>query len=141
MEQRVTLITLGVRDLPKSARFFERLGWRRSVKDAEGAAFYQCGSIALCLHSREALASDANVDPGGNGFEGITIAHNVRHKDDVRKVLSEAEAAGAVIVKPAQDTFWGGHHGYFRDFDGHLWEVAWNPFFPLDEGGAVTLPE
>jgi len=141
LEQRVTLITLGVLDLEKSAAFFERLGWRRSVKDAEGAAFYQCGSIALGLHSRDALAADANVDSAGSGFEGITIAHNVRSKEEVAEVLAEAEAAGATIVKPAQDTFWGGHHGYFRDLDGHLWEVAWNPFFPLDDTGAVTLPE
>jgi uncharacterized glyoxalase superfamily protein PhnB len=87
------------------------------------------------------LAADANVDSAGSGFEGITIAHNVRSKEEVARVLAEAEAAGATIVKPAQDTFWGGHHGYFRDLDGHLWEIAWNPFFPLDDTGTVTLPE
>ncbi|XSG82020.1 MAG: VOC family protein [Methyloligella sp. ZOD6] len=141
MEQRITLITLGVGDLQKSAAFFERLGWRRSVKEVEGVAFYQCGSIALGLYPRDALADDAQVDRAGNGFEGITIAHNTRSKAEVDAVLAEAEAAGATIVKPAEETFWGGYHGYFRDLDGHLWEVAWNPGFPLDEAGAVTLPD
>ncbi|ODA66766.1 Glyoxalase-like domain protein [Methyloligella halotolerans] len=141
MEQRITLVTLGVRDLQKSAAFFERLGWRRSVKDVEGVAFYQCGSIALGLYPWEALAEDAGVAPDGQGFVGITLAHNVRTKDQVDSVLADAEAAGASIVKPAQDVFWGGYHGYFRDLDGHLWEVAWNPGFPLDADGAVTLPD
>ncbi|MCB1154063.1 MAG: VOC family protein [Deltaproteobacteria bacterium] len=141
MEQRFTLVTLGVRDLAKSTAFFEKLGWKRSVKDAPGTAFFQCGGVALGLYPRDELADDAGVPDDGRGFEGITIAHNARSKADVDAVLAEAVAAGATLVKPAQDVFWGGYHGYFADLDGHLWEVAWNPGFPLDENGAVTLPD
>lgn len=140
MEQRITLITLGVRDLGTSTAFFERLGWRRSVKRAEGVAFFQCGGIALSLYPRSELAQDAGVPDDGSGFSGFAIAHNVRSKDEVDTVLAEAAAAGARVVKPAQAAFWGGYSGYFSDPDGHLWEVAWNPDFALDEDGAVQLP-
>ena len=141
MEQRLTMITLGVEDLARSIAFFERLGWRRSVKDAPGAGFFQCGSIAFGLYPFDALAADAGVPAERGGFEGFAIAHNARSKAEVDALLKEAEAAGATIVKPAEEVFWGGYSGYFRDLDGHLWEVAWNPGFPLDETGAVTLPD
>ena len=141
MEQRVTLITLGVDDLARSTQFFERLGWRRSVRQAPGVAFFQCGGVAVSLYPRGELAKDAGIPPQGAGFGGIAIAYNARSKAEVDAVLAEVKAAGAAIVKPAQDAFWGGYSGYFRDLDGHLWEVAWNPHFPLGESGAVTLPD
>ncbi len=141
MEQRISLITLGVNDLAKSTAFFERLGWRRSVKQAQGVSFFQCGGVAISLYPRLKLAADAGTPPDGRGFSGVTLAYNARSKQDVDAVLAEATSAGATIVKPAQEAFWGGYSGYFRDLDGHLWEVAWNPGFLLDDAGAVTLPE
>lgn len=141
MEQRISIVTLGVNDLSKSAAFFERLGWRRSVKETQGVAFFQCGGVAVALYPRAALAEDVGVSSRGAGFAGFTIAYNARSKADVDAVLAQAKAAGAEIVKPAQEVFWGGYSGYFRDVDGHLWEVAWNPFVSLDEAGALTLPE
>jgi predicted lactoylglutathione lyase len=141
MEQRITIIGLGVDDLKRSTAFFERLGWRRSVKQAEGIAFFQCGSIAVSLYPRVELAEDAGVSPKGEGFEGFTIAYNTRKKEDVDDVLAEAESAGGKIVKPAREASWGGYSGYFSDLDGHLWEVAWNPMFPLNDAGAVILPD
>ena len=141
MEQRFTVLTLGVTDLAKSTAFFERLGWKRSVKSAEGVSFFQCGSVALGLFPTAALAKDAGVplDPGGTGR--FAIAHNTRTNADVDVVLAAAKATGADIVKPAEDAFWGGYSGHFRDLDGHLWEVAWNPMFPLGDHGGVRLPE
>ncbi len=141
MEQRISLITLGVRDLQKSTVFFERLGWHRSVKAAEGVAFFHCGGIVVSLFPLADLAKDAGVAVERSGFGGFAVAYNTRNREDVDSVLAEAAAAGAEIVKPAQDAFWGGYSGYFRDLDGHLWEVAWNPGFPLDEQGAVQLPD
>ena len=141
MEQRYTLVTLGVRDLDKSTAFFERLGWRRSVAAAEGVAFFQCGAVVLSLFPRSELARDAGVSPDGTGFGGFSIAYNARSKDDVDAVFAEVRSAGGTIVKPAQTAFWGGYSGYFADLDGHLWEVAWNPAFPINESGGVTLPE
>lgn len=140
MEQRITLVTLGVRDLEKSTAFFERLGWRRSVKEAPGVAFFQCGGIAVSLYPVEALAADAGIAPGTPGSGSFALAHNTRTREEVDAVLAEASSAGAEIVKLAADAFWGGYSGYFRDLDGYLWEVAWNPGFPLDESGAVSLP-
>lgn len=141
MEQRYTMVTLGVRDLAASTAFFERLGWQRSVRAAEGARFFQCGGVALGLFPRAELAKDAAVADDGQGFPGFALAYNARTKDEVDRVLAEAEAAGATIAKPAEDVFWGGYSGYFRDLDGHYWEVAWNPGFALDADGAVTLPD
>lgn len=141
MEQRITLVTLGVKDLALSTAFFERLGWRRSVKEAPGVAFFQCGGIAISLYPLEALAADAGIPAGSPGFAGIALAYNTRSRKEVDAVLAEARDAGAEIVKPAADAFWGGYSGYFLDLDGHLWEVAWNPGFPLDESGAVRLPD
>jgi uncharacterized protein len=141
MEQRITLLTLGVRDLAKSTAFLERLGWRRSVRGAEDASFFQCGSIALSLFPRSELAKDAGIPDDGAGFGGFSIAHNARSKEEVDVLLAEARSAGAEVVKPARNAPWGGYAGYFRDLDGFLWEVAWNPDFPLDAKGAVQLPD
>lgn len=141
MEQRITLVTLGVRDLARSTAFFERLGWARSVRDADGVSFFQCGGIAIALWPTEELAADAGLPAEGSGFRGFAIAHNVRRREEVDAVLAEAVSAGGEIVKPGQATAWGGYVGYFHDLDGHLWEIAWNPAFRLDSAGAVHLPD
>ena len=102
--------------------------------------FFKTKGAVIGLYPRALLAEDATVNPEGSGFAGITQAHNVRAKEDVAQLLQIAEAAGGRIVKPAQDVFWGGHSGYFADPDGYLWEVAWNPGFPLSADGEVQLP-
>jgi uncharacterized protein len=141
MEQRVSLITLGVTDLERSRKFYERLGWRRSMVSAEGVVFFQTGGMALALFPRDELAKDANVAPDGHGFSGMSLAYNARDREEVDSVLAEAEAAGANVLKRAQDAFWGGYSGYFSDLDGFLWEVAWNPGFQITEDGSVVLPD
>lgn len=141
MEQRVSLITLGVEDLARSLAFYERLGWKRSMKNAEGVAFFQAGGMALALYSRADLARDANLPAEGSGFRGVALAYNTRTKEEVGAALAEAVAAGAKLLKPAQEVFWGGYAGYFADPDGHLWEVAWNPGFAMKEDGSIVLPE
>jgi hypothetical protein len=140
MEQRLSLVTLGVADLARARRFYEQgLGWRRSNDHAE-VAFYQAGGMVVALWGRDALAADAQIPGTGSGFAGIALAYNTRDKAEVDAVLAEAAAAGGRVVKPAKDTFWGGYAGYFADPDGHLWEVAWNPDWSLAEDGSVRLP-
>ena len=141
MDQRITLITLGVADLQASRGFYERLGWKRSVKNAEGVAFFQAGGVALALYPRTSLAQDLGVEPAQSGFRAVTVAQNVRSPAEVGRVLEEAVKAGARLIKPGADVFWGGHVGYFADPDGYVWEVAWNPDFPLDADGRLTLPD
>ena len=141
MEQRVSIVTLGVADLKRSAEFYERLGWRRSMAKAEGVVFFQAGGMALALFPRPELAKDANIDPEGRGFNGVSLAYNARNRAEVDSVLEEAEAAGAKLLKPAQVAFWGGYSGYFSDLDGFLWEVAWNPSFPMAEDGSIRVPD
>jgi len=141
MEQRLSLVTLGVADLDRSRAFYEKLGWRRSVREAEGVAFFQAGGMALGLYPRAALAEDANLPAGGGGFCGVALAHNTRTREEVDAVLAEAVAAGASLLKPAQKAFWGGYHGYFADPDGYPWEVAWNPGFAMAEDGSIRLPD
>lgn len=139
MEPRISLITLGVEDLARSRAFYEALGFRASAASQGDIVFFQAGAVGLALYPRAALAEDATVAEAGSGFRGLTLAHNVREKGEVAEILDAAKAAGARILKPAQDVFWGGHAGYFADPDGHLWEVAWNPFLPL-AGDGVQLP-
>jgi uncharacterized protein len=141
MEQRISLITLGVPDLKRSTEFYERLGWRRSMANTEGITFFQAGGMALALYPRQELAKDANIAPEGHGFNGISLAYNTRNHEEVDSVLKAAEAAGASILKPAQEAFWGGYSGYFADPDGFLWEVAWNPFFSIAEDGSIQIPD
>ena len=146
MEQRVSLITLGVSDLDRARAFYDGLGWTSSFKAAEGIVFYQVGGMVLSLYPRSALAKDAGAtandgDDRVGGFAGMALAHNARTREEVDAIIKEVEAAGAVILKPAHDTFWGGYAGYFSDPDGFTWEVAWNPHFPLTEDGAVVLPD
>jgi uncharacterized protein len=142
MEPRVSLITLGVEDLDRAQRFYEALGWRRAKASVAGeVAFYQAGGLGLVLWRFQSLAEDARVPADGKGFRRVALAQNVRTKDAVDKVLAEAAAAGGVVTKPAEDsTHFEGRTGYFADPDGHLWEVAWNPSFPLAEDGSLTLP-
>lgn len=142
MDQRISLITLGVSDLARARAFYERLGWVRAMKDAEGVAFFQAGGMAFSLFPRTELAKDAGVsDSGATGFNGMALAYNTRTREEVDAVLGEAVAAGGALVKPAQDAFWGGYSGYFADTEGFLWEVAWNPGFAMDEKGRIILPD
>jgi catechol 2,3-dioxygenase-like lactoylglutathione lyase family enzyme len=146
VEPRLSLVTLGVSDLARSRAFYERLGWRAGGPSNENVVFFQAGGMILGLWDRDHLAADAGLAPGtGNGgtgkFGGIALAHNVRSKAEVDALMAEAEAAGARILRPAQDVFWGGYTGYFADPDGHPWEVAWNLGFPIAEDGSVRLPE
>ena len=141
MEQRVSIITLGVADLKRSREFYERLGWRRSMAKAEGVIFFQAGGMALALFPRHELAKDANVAPDGHGFNGISLAYNTRSRAEVDSVLKDAAAAGGRLVKPAQEAFWGGYSGYFSDPDAFLWEAAWNPSFPIAEDGSIRIPD
>ena len=141
MEQRLSIVTMGVSDLARSREFYERLGWRRSMAKVEGIVFFQTGGMALALFPRDELTKDANVAAQSQGFQGFSLAYNTRSREEVDAVLAEAKAAGAAILKPAQEAFWGGYSGYFADPDGFLWEVAWNPFFAISEEGAIRLPE
>lgn len=141
MEPRVSLVTLGVADIKVARKFYEEgLGWPVSTASNDSVVFIKTTGAVISLYPRTLLAEDAKVDAAGTGFRGITIAHNVSTKPEVAEALKTAQAAGGKIVKPAQDVFWGGHSGYFSDLDGHLWEVAWNPHFPLDERGEIQLP-
>jgi len=141
MESRISLVTLGVRDLARSRAFYEALGFKASSASNPQITFFHCGAQSLAIFPWDSLACDAEVPPAGEGFRGVTLAHNVREKGDVDKVIAEAVAVGAREVKAAHDAHWGGRSGYFADPDGHLWEVAWNPFFPLAADGAMSLPE
>ncbi len=143
MEQRLSLVSLGVVDVAASTAFYERLGWKRSAANSnESITFFQLGGIILGLYGADALADDIGIEYSDRiGFDNVTLAYNTRTKDEVDAVLAAAEAAGAVIVKPAVDAFWGGYSGYFADPDGHHWEVAWNPFFPIAEDGSIRLPD
>jgi uncharacterized protein len=141
LEQRVSLITLGVADLERSREFYERLGWRRSMAKAQGVVLFQLAGMALGLFPRHELAKDANVPSEGQGFSGLSLAYNARNREEVDSVLAQAEAAGAKIIKPAQEAFWGGYSGYFSDPDGFLWEVAWNPSFPSAQDGSIKIPD
>ena len=132
MEPRISIITLGVADLAASVRFY-RDGLGLPMREGgDGIAFFETKGTWLALFPREALAADATVPADGAGFRGFTLAHNVRSREEVDALLREAEAAGASVIKPAQDTDWGGYSGYFSDPDGYLWEVAWNPHFWIE---------
>jgi catechol 2,3-dioxygenase-like lactoylglutathione lyase family enzyme len=139
MEQRLSLVTLGVADLTRSRRFYEEgLGWVKGNPEDE-VAFYQLGGLVLAIWTRSDLADDAHVTDTGATFSGISLAFNTRTHDEVDQVLAEAQAAGGTITKPAEETPWGGYSGYFADPDGHPWEVAWNPDWPIDVAGNVSM--
>lgn len=140
MEQRISLITLGVADLERARMFYQQLGWQG--QEVEETMFFQAGTMAVVLWGRDKLAADAGLDDQGvGGFGGMTLAHNVRSRDEVDQVLQEAAAAGADVTRPARETFYGGYAGCFADPDGHVWEIAYNPGFPLGPGGNITVPD
>ncbi|MGI8721556.1 MAG: VOC family protein [Geodermatophilaceae bacterium] len=141
MEQRLSLVTLGVSDLECARTFYEQLGWRG--QETEETVFFQAGGMALVLWGREKLASDCGTpDPGPAAcFEGMVLAHNVRSRREVDDVLTDAQRAGAVMTRPAAETFYGGYAGVFTDPDGHAWEVAHNPRFAIAADGSITIPD
>jgi len=137
---RLNIVTLGVSNVARSRRFYEALGWRASAASQESIVFFDLGGVVLALFDRVQLADDATVAPAGDGFRAVTLAHNVASEAEVDAALAHAESSGARIVKPAAKVFWGGYSGYFSDPDGHLWEVAHNPFTTLDSQGRLVLP-
>lgn len=141
MRQKLNIVTLGVEDFQRSLNFYQNgLGWKTSSASTENIAFFQLGGIVFALYPRDKLAEDVTIAPEGHGFSGITLAYNAKNEAEVDQVLKNVEKLGAKIVKKAQKVFWGGYSGYFADLDGHLWEVAWNPFFEFDDSDNLVLP-
>ena len=140
MEQRISLITLGVSDLERARSFYEALGWKGQT--VQETVFFQAGGLALVLWDRNKLALDCGIeDRQPDGFGGIALAHNVRSRAEVDELIATAEQAGAHVTRPAATTFYGGYAGVFVDPDGHAWEVAHNPSFPLAADGSLTVPD
>ena len=140
MEQRVSLITLGVADVPRARRFYEALGWRG--QEVEETVFFQAGGMVLVLWSEAKLAADAGVPAAEErAFRGLSLAQNVRSRAEVDAVVAAAEQAGARVTQRPAETFYGGYAGYFLDPDGHAWEIAHNPGFPLADDGSITVPD
>jgi catechol 2,3-dioxygenase-like lactoylglutathione lyase family enzyme len=138
MEQRLSLVTLGVSDLARAKRFYEALGWVTTTDPELDVVFFEAGGMVVALWDRESLAEDSGVADGG-GWGGVTLAHNVRSPEEVDRVIAEAEAAGATIPRRGAETFWGGYSGVFVDPDGHPWEVAHNPSWTIEEDGSIRL--
>ncbi len=139
MDQRLSVVTLGVADLKRARDFYEKgLGWSRT-NDSDDVVFYQLNGMVLALFPRTELAKDARLSAEGTGFGGISLALCARSREDVDAFMAEARRAGARILKPAEDVFWGGYSGYFADPDGHPWEIAWNPFWTLTAEGNVRI--
>jgi catechol 2,3-dioxygenase-like lactoylglutathione lyase family enzyme len=138
VQQRVSLITLGVTNLERSRAFYEALGWQTGAEPGDDVVFFQAGGLVVALWDRQALAEDSTVEDAG-GWGGVTLAYNVRSPEEVDAVLAEAEAAGARIGRPGAETFWGGYSGVFVDPDGHPWEVAHNPRWMVRDDGSVSL--
>jgi predicted lactoylglutathione lyase len=139
MDQRVSLFTLGVSDLPRARAFYEGLGWKTRAEPDDDVIFFQAGPMVVALWGRDKLAEDSAVADGG-GWGGVTFAYNTRSPDEVDEVIEQARAAGATIGREPGETFWGGYSGVFIDPDGHPWEVAHNPRWTVGEDGSVTLP-
>jgi len=141
MRQKLGLITLGVNDLEKAVNFYEKgLGWKKSAFSTGDLVLFSIGGIGLALYPRKLLAEDATVDEASSGFSGVTLSYLAKSEAEVEEVLAEVKKLGASIVKRAQKVFWGGYSGYFKDLDGHLIEVAYNPFWELDESGELKQP-
>jgi hypothetical protein len=138
MEQRVSLVTLGVRDLGRARAFYEAVGWRTGAAAGDDVVFFQAGGMVVALWGRDQLAEDTAVEDSG-GWGGITLAYNTRSPEEVDAVIAEVEAAGGTILRPGAETFWGGYSGVFADPEGHAWEVAHNPHWTLAEDGSVSL--
>ncbi|MGN6267544.1 MAG: VOC family protein [Ginsengibacter sp.] len=140
MRQKLSLITLGTDDFQKSLDFYEKgLGWKRSDKSMDNLALFDLGGIILALHPRHELADDTTLTYQPTTFSGLTISHNTKSEKEVDDILEQVAKLGATIVKPAQKVYWGGYSGYFKDLDGYLFEVAYNPFWELDENDNVKL--
>jgi hypothetical protein len=139
VQQRVSLITLGVDSLPRARAFYEALGWHTNAAPDDDVCFFQAGGMVVALWSRASLAQDTGVEDGG-GWGGVTLAHNVSSPDEVDAVIEQARAAGATIPRAGAETFWGGYSGVFVDPDGHPWEVAHNPRWTIEPDGSVRLP-
>jgi predicted lactoylglutathione lyase len=139
MEQRVSLVTLGVADLSRARAFYEALGWTTRAAPGDDVVFFQAGGMVVALWSRSQLATDTAVDDTG-GWGGVTLAYNARSRADVDTVLDEARRAGARIAREGAGTFWGGYSGVFVDPDGHPWEVAHNPHWTIEADGSIVLP-
>jgi len=139
MDRRLSLVTLGVADLARARSFYERLGFQPAAASQGDVAFYQLNGVVLALYPRDKLAEDAHVANDGAGFDGVTFAQNVGSPAAVDAALAFAVSCGATLRKPGTEAFWGGYSGYFADPDGHLWEVAHNPFFPMDDHGNLAL--
>ena len=141
MRQKLNLISLGVNDFERSVAFFEKgLGWKKSSASVEELALFPLGGIVLALHPRKDLAADVTVSPEGSGFSGITLSYNAKSEKEVDEVLEKVKRLGASVIKPAQQVHWGGYSGYFKDLDGHLFEVAHNPFWDFDQQDNLKLP-
>jgi predicted lactoylglutathione lyase len=138
MEQRLSLVTLGVSDLARAKRFYEALGWVTNTDPELDVVFFQAGCMVVALWDRASLAEDSGVEDSG-GWGGVTLAHNVRSPEDVDRVIAEAEAAGATIPRHGAQTFWGGYSGVFVDPDAHPWEVAHNPRWTIEEDGSIRI--
>jgi uncharacterized protein len=139
MEQRVSLVTLGVGDLGRARAFYEALGWHTNAGPDDDVVFFQAGGMVLALWDRARLAEDSGVEDGG-GYGGITLAHNVRSPQEVDAIVAAAEAAGATVTRAPAEAFWGGYTGAFADPEGHPWEIAHNPRWEIGADGSVTLP-
>ena len=140
MRQKLNLITLGVNDFEKSLDFYEKgLGWKKSGKSMDGLALFPLGGIVLALHPRQELADDTTLKYQPTEFSGLTISYNTKSEKEVDDILKQVAKLGATIIKPAQKVYWGGYSGYFKDLDGHLFEVAYNPFWELDENDNLKL--
>ena len=141
MEQRLSLITLGVSDLARSRAFYESLGWQASSASQGDVVFFQANGLGLALFPRELLAKDAGVADSAPGFSGLTLAQNLRSEAEVDALFARMVASGAQALKRPEKAFWGGYTSYVADPDGHVWELAWNPFFALDASGNLHLPD
>lgn len=140
MDARINLITLGVNDLNKSLQFYEQgLGWKRSPISQENIAFIKLNGIVLSLYPRHLLAEDITINEAGSGFSGITLAYNAKSEAEVDDVIKQVEELGATILKQPQKVFWGGYSSYFKDLNGHIFEVAYNPFFEFDENNNLDI--
>jgi len=139
MEQRVSLITLGVDDLARARAFYEALGWTTRAEPGDDVVFFQAGRMVVALWGRAALAEDSGVEDTG-GWGGITLAHNLRSPEEVDAVVEEARAAGAAVVREPGATFWGGYSAALTDPDGHPWEIAHNPRWTIRDDGTIELP-
>lgn len=139
MEQRISVVTLGVQDVEEATKFYEKLGFQRHMSSNPMISFFQMNGFVFGLYGRQALADEAAEGKAGTGFGNIALAYNTRTKEEVDAVLAAAVAAGGSLAQAAHDTFWGGYGGYFADPDGHRWEVAWNDSWPISAEGHVSL--